>query len=54
MCMQCHGKLSHDDTKKAIKAALKLGMHVIKWVTFKNVSEMVFKTVLEPRTVSLI
>ncbi len=37
---QCHGKLSHEVTKKVIKAALKLCMHVICyiWITFKNMS----------------
>ncbi len=28
MYMQCRGQLSHDVTKKAIKAALNLCMHV--------------------------
>ncbi len=37
--MQCRDQLSHEVTKKAIKAALKLCMHVtcFIWVTFKNI-----------------
>ncbi len=40
MRMQWRGQLSHEVTKKAFKAALKLCMHVIYfiWVTFMNMS----------------
>ncbi len=37
MCKQCRGQLSHEVTKKAIKAALKLCVYVLCYV-----SEMVF------------
>ncbi len=36
--MQCHGQLSHDVTKKVIKAALKLCVHVIY---FRDVQRVV-------------
>ncbi len=32
MSYQCRGKLSHEVTKKVIKAALKLCMHVIRYI----------------------
>ncbi len=53
--MQCRGQLRHDVTKKAIKAALNLCMHVIYLYeshlkNMSDVSEMVFKTVLEQRS----
>lgn len=61
MCMQCHGLLRHEVTKKAIKTALqkhalKLCVHVICYIQYElHVSEMAFKIVLEhPSTVFLI
>ncbi len=33
MRMQCRGQLSHEVTKKAIKAALKLCVHVIYFMS---------------------
>ncbi len=32
MSMQCRGQLRHEVTKKAIKAAIKLCMHVICYI----------------------